>query len=125
MDFWRSWDLHENSKSGSVGESKEEKKKVMLPWMARRSWSRRESLKFFRWGGVGEEGLMQVPETISFFISLIFLCFLIYSLLDLHLTQFGMSIMIDHGVSCFIYRWRKWFSSLQYMHKNLHRFFTL
>jgi hypothetical protein len=75
MDFWRSWDLRENSKSGSVGASTEGKKKVMLPWMAGNSWSRRDSLKFFRWGGVGEEGLMHVLEMISFFILFIFLCF--------------------------------------------------
>ena len=48
-DSWRSWDLRENSKSGSVvAASSAGKKKVMLPWMAGESWSRRESLKVLR-----------------------------------------------------------------------------
>ena len=65
------WDLRENSKSGSATEvvaASEGKKKVMLIWTAGESWSRRDSLKVFRLGVVGEEGLMQVLKTISVFI---------------------------------------------------------
>ena len=41
---------------------------MMLPWMLGESWSRRESLKDLRCGGVGEVGLIYFLDVISDFI---------------------------------------------------------
>ena len=55
---------------------------MVLPWMLGESWSRRESLKVSRCGGVGDEGLMHFLLTISnsIFPLILFLLLLLVAL---------------------------------------------
>ena len=81
----------------------EGKKKVMLIWTAGESWSRRDSLKVFRLGVVGEEGLMQVLKTISVFIWGMLLCLFFIFIVIANLYWNDMS---EWCKRLFFYRWR-------------------